>query len=86
VPPPLCLVFQSYFPLGGEYFPSGICFTVGEGKTLDFASWPGNGIGEGEGKGRVFYFRPGHETYPTYHDPNVRAILRNAVLWCAKRV
>src|SRR5690242_20549641 len=32
VPPPLCLVFQSYFPLGGEYFPCGICWTVGQGK------------------------------------------------------
>jgi len=33
----------------------------------------------------VFYFRPGHETFPTYFDPNVRRILRNAVLWAARR-
>ncbi len=33
------------------------------------------------GAGRIFYFRPGHETYPTYHDPTVRALLRNAVRW-----
>lgn len=33
------------------------------------------------GKGRVFYFRPGHETYPTYHDANVHTVLRNAVQW-----
>ncbi len=33
------------------------------------------------GAGRVFYFRPGHETYPTYHDANVRKLLRNAVHW-----
>ncbi len=26
-------------------------------------------------------FRPGHETYPTYHDANVRTVLRNAVKW-----
>lgn len=86
VPPPLCLVLQSYFPLGGEYFPCGICWTVGKGKTPGFTSGPGKGIGEGEGIGRAFYFRPGHETYPTYFDPNVRAILKNAVLWCARRV
>jgi trehalose utilization protein len=86
VPPPLCLVFQSFFPLGGEYFPSGICWTVGEGKTEGFTSGPGGGIGEGFGVGRVFYFRPGHETYPTYFDPNVRRILRNAVFWCAGRL
>ncbi|MFO1104774.1 MAG: ThuA domain-containing protein [Amaricoccus sp.] len=33
------------------------------------------------GAGRVFYFRPGHETYPTYHHPQVQAVLRNAVRW-----
>jgi len=33
------------------------------------------------GAGRIFYFRPGHETYPTYHDPVVHTVLRNAVHW-----
>lgn len=33
------------------------------------------------GAGRIFYFRPGHEVYPIYHDPAVRLILRNAVRW-----
>jgi trehalose utilization protein len=33
------------------------------------------------GAGRIFYFRPGHETYPTYHDATVMALLRNAVHW-----
>lgn len=33
------------------------------------------------GAGNVFYFRPGHETYPTYYDTNVRLVLRNAVKW-----
>ena len=23
------------------------------------------------GKGRIFYFRPGHETYPMYHNPQI---------------
>ena len=85
VPAPTCLVFQSYFPLGGEYFPSGICWSVGKGKTEGFTSGPGNGVGEGEGAGRVFYFRPGHETFPTYFHPTVQRILKNAVLWCARR-
>jgi trehalose utilization protein len=35
------------------------------------------------GNGRIFYFRPGHETYPTYHDPNVRRVIANAVHWAA---
>ena len=33
------------------------------------------------GNGRIFYFRPGHETYPTYFDPNVRRVIANAVRW-----
>jgi trehalose utilization protein len=37
------------------------------------------------GAGRVFYFRPGHEIYPTYFDPNVRQVLANAVGWAAGR-
>jgi trehalose utilization protein len=35
------------------------------------------------GKGRVFYFRPGHETFPTYHQKEVQLVIRNAVRWAA---
>ena len=35
------------------------------------------------GMGRIFYFRPGHETYPTYHNPQVMRIIANAVYWAA---
>jgi trehalose utilization protein len=35
------------------------------------------------GKGRIFYFRPGHETYPIYRQPEVRRVLGNAVRWAA---
>ncbi len=37
------------------------------------------------GKGRVFYFRPGDQTYPTYHQPEVQRVLLNAVRWAAPR-
>lgn len=40
-----------------------------------------SGVTYRRGAGRVFYFQPGHETYPTYHDPVVRQVLRNAALW-----
>ena len=40
-----------------------------------------SGLTYQRGAGRIFYFRPGHETYPTYHDATVRQILRNAVRW-----
>ena len=33
------------------------------------------------GAGRIFYFRPGHETYPTYHNRNVLKIIANAIRW-----
>jgi len=35
------------------------------------------------GKGKIFYFRPGHETFPIYYDGNVRRILANGVRWAA---
>ena len=33
------------------------------------------------GNGKIFYFRPGHETYPTYYDSNVQRVINNAVRW-----
>jgi len=35
------------------------------------------------GRGRVFYFRPGHETFPIYKQPIPLKILTNAVRWLA---
>ncbi|HRE48753.1 MAG TPA: ThuA domain-containing protein [Aggregatilineales bacterium] len=36
------------------------------------------------GKGRIFYFRPGHETYPTYYHPMVQKVIANGVRWAAQ--
>ena len=33
------------------------------------------------GNGKIFYFQPGHEIYPTYFDPNVRRVIANAAAW-----
>lgn len=30
------------------------------------------------GRGKIFYFRPGHESVPTYHNPDVQKVLINA--------
>lgn len=35
------------------------------------------------GKGRIFYFRPGHEAFPTYHNPQIQQVIGNAVRWAA---
>ena len=37
------------------------------------------------GYGRIFYFAPGHEAYPIFHDKNVQRVLCNAAKWCAPR-
>ena len=54
---------------------------------LVFVSWfaGGNVFRSGacwhRGKGKIFYFRPGHETYPIFHRPDVRRVIANAAHW-----
>ena len=38
------------------------------------------------GNGTIFYFQPGHETYPTYHHPQVQKLLVNAVRFLKPQV
>ena len=35
------------------------------------------------GYGKVFYFQPGHETFPTYYHPDIIRVIKNAVRWAA---
>lgn len=35
------------------------------------------------GNGKIFYFQPGHETFPSYYDPNVLRIIENGIRWAA---
>jgi trehalose utilization protein len=64
-------------------------FDVPSPESTVFISWfaGGNVFRSGccfsRGKGRVFYFRPGHETFPTYHQREVQLVMRNAVRWAA---
>ena len=37
------------------------------------------------GNGQIFYFQPGHETFPTYYIPEVQTVIRNAVRFVAPR-
>ncbi len=35
------------------------------------------------GRGKIFYFRPGHESYPTFFNPEIRKVIANGVRWAA---
>jgi trehalose utilization protein len=62
-------------------------FGVPEPDRLVFTSWfeGGEVFRSGccyrRGRGSIFYFRPGHETYPIYHRDDVQRVLANAVEW-----
>lgn len=64
-------------------------FEVPEPDELVFISWfKGgevfrSGCAYRRGRGRIFYFRPGHETFPTYHDATVQRVIANAARWVA---
>lgn len=37
------------------------------------------------GNGKIFYFRPGHESYPTYYNSQIQHVIKNAVEWAENR-
>ena len=83
---PIAAGLGDYFELEYEEM-YGEPFSVPEPLETVFVSWfQGgevfrSGLTYRRGAGNIFYFRPGHETYPTYHDANVGKVLRNAVNW-----
>ncbi len=38
------------------------------------------------GHGRIFYFRPGHETYPIFYNEEVMRVIANGIRWARPRV
>lgn len=83
---PIAAGLPDHFELENEEM-YGEPFGIPEPMETVFVSWfQGgevfrSGVTYKRGAGNVFYFRPGHETYPTYYDENVRTVLRNAVKW-----
>lgn len=67
-------------------------FDVPPPETLVFVSWFSGGevFRSGccytRGAGKIFYFRPGHETLPTYHNADVQRVIANGVRWAAPTV
>lgn len=66
----------------GEYFD------IPTPDDLIFISWyPGgevfrSGCTYHRGNGKIFYFQPGHETYPSYYNKEVQKVIKNGVRWC----
>ena len=64
-------------------------FDIPTPDTIVFISWyPGGEVFRSgccfqRGRGKIFYFRPGHETYPIYHQAEVQQVIANAVGWAA---
>jgi trehalose utilization protein len=64
-------------------------FDIPAPDTLVFISWFAggevfrSGCCYNRGKGKIFYFRPGHETFPIYHQPEIQRVITNAVKWAA---
>ena len=85
---PIARGIGEYFELPAEEM-YGEPFGIPTPDELIFISWftGGEVFRSGatwqRGHGRVFYFRPGHETYPTYHNPQVMRVISNAVEWAA---
>lgn len=85
---PIARGLPDHFELENEEM-YGKPFGVPEPLEAVFVSWfQGgevfrSGLTYRRGAGYVFYFRPGHETYPTYYDANVQKVLANAVKWAA---
>ncbi|CAH2787350.1 MAG: Trehalose utilization protein ThuA [uncultured Caballeronia sp.] len=88
---PIAVGFGEYFELKHEEM-YGERFDIPQPDSTVFISWfeGGEVFRSGccweRGHGRIFYFRPGHEAYPTYHDRNVQRVIANAVQWAAPRV
>ncbi len=85
---PIANGLPEYFELPHEEM-YGEFFDIPAPDDLVFVSWFDGGeiFRSGccftRGHGRIFYFQPGHETFPTYYDENVQKVLANAVRWAA---
>ncbi len=85
---PIAQGLPDYFELDSEEM-YGEFFGVPQPDELVLISWftGGEVFRSGccwhRGMGKVFYFRPGHETYPTYFNPLVRQVIANGARWAA---
>lgn len=80
-----------YFELEREEM-YGEVFAIPQPEELVFVSWfAGGNVFRGgctftRGVGRIFYFHPGHEDCPSYHNEHVIRVIANAIRWAAPSV
>ncbi len=89
-------VVEPYHPIArglGQYFeiPStemyGEHFDVPKPDDVVFISWFAggevfrSGITYTRGRGKIFYFRPGHEANPVYYNDDCVTVIKNAIRW-----
>ena len=85
---PICAGLPEYIEIP-EAEMYGEHFDIPAPDNLVFISWfeGGEVFRSGccyqRGQGKIFYFRPGHETYPMYYRDDVRQVIANAVKWAA---
>ncbi|MDF2716020.1 MAG: trehalose utilization protein [Paenibacillus sp.] len=85
---PIAHGIDRYFELAQEEM-YGEYFDIPDPDELIFVSWFQGGeiFRSGctfkRGRGNIFYFRPGHETYPTFHNSSVLRVISNGVRWAA---
>lgn len=85
---PITLGIDRYFTLPHEETYGEPFVIPNPDKLLLLASFSGGEVFRAgclyeRGNGKLFYFQPGHETFPTYYDPNVQTVIRNAVRYVA---
>ena len=85
---PIAKGLDSYFEIEHEEM-YGEPFRIPEPDETVFIGWYEggevfrSGVTYHRGNGKIFYFQPGHESYPTYYNKNVQTVIKNAVNWAA---
>lgn len=83
IPQPIVIPHQEMY---GEFFdippPDELVF---------ISSFAGGEVFRGgccfqRGAGRIFYFSPGDQEFPVYHQPEIQRVIANAVAWCGGAV
>lgn len=83
---PIAQGVDRYFELEGEETYAEP-FDIPEPDELVFGGWYEGGeiFRSGctfkRGNGKIFYFQPGHETFPTYYNETVQTVIKNAIKW-----